>query len=55
MYHLVNRHGNVHKLTESARKRDELLAEGYTEVAPPETASKPPRKAKAGEKAAGKE
>ena len=32
MFHLKNAFGNVHKLTEDARKRDELLRMGYVEV-----------------------
>ena len=29
MFHLVNKFGNVHKLVNSERKRDELIAAGY--------------------------
>lgn len=33
MFHMVNEHGNAHRFTESAARRDELLQLGYTEVA----------------------
>ncbi len=33
MFHMVNEHGNAHRFTESASRRDELLQLGYTEVA----------------------
>lgn len=47
MYHLKNELGNVHKLTDSARKRDELLRGGYVEVAEekPKAAKEKPKKA----------
>lgn len=32
MWHMVNEHGNAHRFTESAARRDELLLLGYTEV-----------------------
>ena len=32
MFHMVNEHGNAHRFTESAARRDELLQLGYTEV-----------------------
>ena len=32
MFHLKSAVGNVHKLTKDARKRDELVRMGYTEV-----------------------
>ena len=34
MYHLVSRYGNVHKETKDARKREELLRQGYVEAVP---------------------
>lgn len=33
MFHMINEHGNAHRFTESAARRDELLQLGYTEVA----------------------
>ena len=43
MFHMVNVHGNAHRFTESAARRDELLQLGYTEVAetPAEVAETP--------------
>lgn len=42
MFHMVNEHGNAHRFTESASRRDELLLLGYTEVeAPAEVAETP--------------
>lgn len=43
MFHMVNEHGNAHRFTESAARRDELLQLGYTEVAemPAEVAETP--------------
>lgn len=44
MFHMVNEHGNAHRFTESASRRDELLLLGYTEVEAPaevETTEKP--------------
>lgn len=32
MFHLVNKYGNVHKIAKNARRRDELIANGYTLV-----------------------
>ena len=36
MYTLVNKYGNAQVKTESAVKRDDLMALGYREVEPPE-------------------
>ena len=35
MYHLKNKVGNIRKITDSATKRDALLAKGYKEIPEP--------------------
>lgn len=40
MFHMVNEHGNAHRFTESAARRDELLLLGYTEVEAPKEEKK---------------
>lgn len=43
MFHMVNEHGNAHRFTESASRRDELLLLGYTEVEETPAEEKKPR------------
>ena len=46
LFTLVNATGNVQKIVKDARKRDELIRQGYTEVKPEPEAkpAKAPRK-----------
>lgn len=50
MFHMVNEHGNAHRFTESASRRDELLQLGYTEVEETPAELETPEKPKTGSK-----